>query len=121
MAYTVQQKRMVDKVVEVLVQQRENLRITAVALKAELDQYNSAAQVRDKALGFSSTMGNVLTKLNSNSAEILTAAGLVGVSDFTSRYNQLNDAKTLIDGSTTGNIGTRLQTIITNLPVETIF
>ena len=90
------------------------------ALKAELDEWSHADQVLDKAQDFGTSLGAFLDNLQSKQAEIVAAATLVGVSDFVSRWQELDGARDALVAATTGNIGAVLAGIVAALPDETI-
>lgn len=121
MAHTILQARLVQRVSELLVQQRRATKQQCQAIKTELDTYSAAQLALDKAQTFATNLGAFLDNLQANQTEILAAATAVGVTDFVTRWQALDDARdTLLVGATTGNIGTRLQAIINGLPDETI-
>ncbi len=121
MAYTIQQSRLVNRVSEILVSQRRATKLHCVSIKAEFDQYNTPQLTLDKAHTFAANLGAVLDGLADKQEEITTAATLVGVSDFVSRWQELQTVRTTLASATTANIGTRLTAIVNGLPDETIF
>ena len=120
MAHTIQQANIVRAVSERLVSQRRATRMQCSAIKAELDTYSVPQMALDKSQVFATNLGAILDLLQSNQTEILAAADAVGVSDFTTRWQALQDARNALATATTGNIGTRLTSIINGLPDETI-
>lgn len=120
MAHTIQQVRLAARVSEILINQRRATKQQCVAIKAELDTYSVPQLALDKSQTFSANLGNLLDTLQSHQTEILAAATAVGVTDFLTRWQALDDARDALNTATTGNIGTRLQAIIDGLPDETI-
>lgn len=120
MAHTIQQARIVARVSDLLILQRRATKQQCQSIKTELDTYNVPQLALDKAQTFAANLGNFLDNLQTNQTEILAAASAVGVTDFTTRWQALDDARDALVGATTGNIGTRLQAIIDGLPDETI-
>lgn len=120
MAHTIQQARIVNRVSEILVSQRRATNRHLASIKAELDQYNVPQMALDKAQQFGTNLGALLDNLQANQTEIAAAATAVGVSDFTSRWTELDTVRDTLASATTGNIGTRLTAIINGLPDEMI-
>ena len=121
MAYTIQQARLVNRVSEILVSQRRATLIQCQSIKSEFDTYNTAQLALDKSQAFAANLGNVLDNLQANKTEIIAAATLVGVSDFVSRWQELDAVRDTLSSATTGNIGARLAAVIAGIPEETIF
>lgn len=121
MAHTIQQARLVARVADLLVGQRRATKRHCEQIKAELDRYGVTQMALDKAQVFAVALGSFLDNLQNHQSEILTASSAVGVSDFATRWQALNDVRDVLLSATTGNIGNRLQTIINGLPDETIF
>ena len=120
MAFTIQQHRLTQRVAEMLVGQRRATRIQCQAIKAELDQYAIPQLALDKSQVFAANLLSFLTTLQNNQTEILAAATAVGLSDFASRWSDLNTARDALATATTANIAARLQAVIDGLPEETI-
>lgn len=120
MAHTITQARIVARVSEILVSQRRATKIHCQTIKTELDTYAVPQLALDKAQAFATNLGTLLDSLQTNQAAILSAATAVGVTDFSSRWQELDDVRDTLASATTGNIGTRLAAIITGLPDETL-
>lgn len=120
MAHTIQQARLVERVSEILVNQRRATRTQCQAIINEQGNWSLPQMALDKAQTFATNLGSLLDNLQSHQAEIVTAADLVGVSDFVSRWTELNSARDALNSATTGNIMSRLQAIVDALPEETI-
>lgn len=121
MAYTIQQKRLVDRVADILVSSRRQIRNSCVGIKAELDAYTCPELSLAKVQSAASTLGNMLDQLQGDQAEIVAAATLVGVSDFAIRWTELNDARVALVAATAVDIGAKLQAVIDGLPAETVY
>lgn len=120
MPHTILQARICARVSDILVLQRRATKTHLQAIKAEFDTYAVAQLALDKAQTFATNLGNVLDGLAANQTEILAAATAVGVSDFSTRWTELDTVRDSLASATTGNIGTRLTNIINGLPDETI-
>ena len=120
MPHTILQARLVNRVAEILVNQRRATKVECQAIKTQLDTYSVPQLALDRAQQFAANLGSLLDSLQSNQTEIMAAATAVGVSDFATRWQALDDARDALVGATTGNVGTRLQAIIDGLPDETI-
>lgn len=120
MPHTIQQARICARVSDILVLQRRATKQQCQAIKTELDTYNVPQMALDKSQVFAANLGAMLDNLQANQTEILAAASAVGVSDFTTRWQALDDARDALLSATTANVGTRLQAIIDGLPDETL-
>lgn len=121
MPHTILQARIVSRVSEILVNQRRATKQHLQAIKAELDAYSVPQMALDKSQTFAANLGSMLDNLQSQQATIVAAAESVGVTDFVSRWTELDTVRDSLASATTGNIGTRLTNIINGLPDEVSF
>lgn len=121
MPHTILQARLVNRVSEILVLQRRATKNHCQTIKTELDTYNAAQLALDKSQAFATNLRTLLDNLQSHQTAILEAATAVGVTDFATRWQALDDARDALASATTGNIGTRLTAIINGLPDEPLF
>ena len=119
MPHTILQARIVARVSDMLVLQRRATKQHLQAIKAEFDTYAVAQMALDKSLTFAANLESWLAALQAQQTPITEAATAVGVTDFVSRWQELDTVRSTLATATTGNIGTRLTAIINGLPDET--
>lgn len=124
MAWTVQQKLLVDALADALVKQRRAIRSACLSLKAHLDSGNySAAYAAERAKQLGLQWQGWAAKVEGVRAEAVAALAEfnANASDFGTRFNNLNDAANACATATAANVGTRLQAVVDGLPEETVY